>query len=105
MPDNIHRGRIQAQGNGVEKSENWSQDNPLTSKDALILLENLKSRLSEREFEERKYGLKKAKALIQNASENGGIDAVRKLSYLTPKTKETRINIEVLGGTAFIKNN
>jgi hypothetical protein len=38
MPDNIHRGRIQAQGNGVEKSENWSQDNPLTSVDGLELL-------------------------------------------------------------------
>jgi hypothetical protein len=41
MPNNIHRGRIQAQGNGVEKSENWSQDDPLTATQGLTLLNDL----------------------------------------------------------------
>ncbi len=105
MPDNIHRGRIQAQGNSVEKSENWSQDNPLTSTNGLELLGDLKLQLSKREIEEREYGLYKAKAFIETAAENGGVDAPMKKSFKTPKTKDIRIDIEVLGGTAFVKNN
>lgn len=105
MPDNIHRGRIQAQGNGVEKSENWSQDNPLTSVHGLELLNDLKLQLTKQEIEERAYGLTKAKSFIEVASENGGVNALIKKSFRTPKTKDTRIDIEVLGGTAFVKNN
>ena len=33
-----HRGRIQAQGGGLEKSESWSQDKPLSAKQGLSLL-------------------------------------------------------------------
>ena len=33
-----HRGRIQAQGDCTEKSESWSQDEPLSKKDGLSLL-------------------------------------------------------------------
>ncbi|MGK0366830.1 MAG: hypothetical protein ACI85O_003907 [Saprospiraceae bacterium] len=37
-----HRGRVQAQGGGLEKSESWSQDEPLSKEDGLSLLEKLK---------------------------------------------------------------
>ncbi|WP_373548052.1 hypothetical protein [Haliscomenobacter sp.] len=37
-----HRGRMQAQGNGLEKSVSWSQDEPLTRTQAKGLLQRLK---------------------------------------------------------------
>ena len=37
-----HRGRIQAQGNGVEKSVTWSQDEPLSREQGKTLLQQLK---------------------------------------------------------------
>lgn len=40
-----HRGRIQAQGGGLEKSESWAQDEPLTVEDALDILNRLKEKL------------------------------------------------------------
>lgn len=45
-----HRGRIQAQGNGLELSESWSQDEPLTKEKGLDLLERLKLRLNKKFF-------------------------------------------------------
>jgi len=41
-PQNAHRGRIQAQGSGVEKSESWAKDEPLTYEEGLALIEELK---------------------------------------------------------------
>ena len=103
MPNNIHRGRIQAQGNGVEKSENWSQDDPLTAIQGLTLLNDLSQQLTKQELEDREYGLRKAEIFIENAAENGGVNTLMKKTFKTPKTKDTRIDIEVLGGTAFIQ--
>ncbi|MBK7874125.1 MAG: hypothetical protein IPJ74_27490 [Saprospiraceae bacterium] len=42
-----HRGRIQAQGNGTEKSVSWSQDEPLTKAKGLSLLDDLEKQLTE----------------------------------------------------------
>ena len=79
-----HRGRIQAQGEGLEKSVSWAQDEPLTKK----------------ELDRRKKPLEDAKRYIQNVK--GGADAVKKKTFRNRKTKDTRIDIEILGGTAFI---
>lgn len=48
-----HRGRIQAQGNGVEKSVTWSQDEPLSREQGKTLLQQLKGQLSAKEHAER----------------------------------------------------
>lgn len=100
MAKNNHRGRIQAQGNGLEKSESWSKDEPLTKQDGLGLLNKLWSKLSKKEKKERIKQYEDAKRYIENVK--GGVDATVKKTFRNRKTKDTRIDIEILAGTAFI---
>ncbi|MEM1214778.1 MAG: hypothetical protein AAGJ82_03790 [Bacteroidota bacterium] len=95
-----HRGRIQAQGDGLEKSESWSQDNPLTKEEGLSLLEQLWSSLTKKEKEVRRKPYKDAKRYIENI--DGGIDAIKKKTFRNRKTRSVRIDIEVLAGSAFL---
>lgn len=100
-----HRGRIQAQGgeNDLESSQSWSQEKPLSQKDGLRLLENLKNQIPEEEVKKREYAFKKAQEFIEEAAENGGVDSsIRNISFLEPGTKDTRVDIEVKSGIAFI---
>lgn len=94
-----HRGRIQAQGEDLEESVTWSQDEPLSKKDGLELLESLKSKLSKHDLEVREKEFAKAKRFIQNVQ--GGEDTPSSQSFLNRKTKKERVDIEVWSGTAF----
>ncbi|MFN7119279.1 MAG: hypothetical protein ACK4TA_20940 [Saprospiraceae bacterium] len=94
-----HRGRIQAQGGGTEKSVSWAQDEPLTKADGLQLLSDLKEQLTEKELKLREKQLKDAERYINNAN---GIDAVKSKTFLNMKEKDIRIDIEINGGTAFV---
>ncbi len=95
-----HRGRIQAQGDGVEKSVSWAQDEPLSKEDGLSLLAKLRAMLSKSELKAREKQLEKAKRYIEGVE--GGADAVKKKTFLNRKTKDTRIDVEILSGTAFL---
>lgn len=95
-----HRGRIQAQGGGTEKSESWSQDEPLSKKDGLNLLGILKSRMNKKELELRERQFDDAERYIENVE--GGLDALKKKTFRNRKTKDVRVDIEILSGTAFI---
>lgn len=95
-----HRGRIQAQGEGVEKSVSWAQDEPLTKAEGLSLLDRLKKLLTKKEFERRERPFEDAKRYIQQV--DGGADAVKKKSFRNRKSKDARVDIEILGGTAFV---
>lgn len=95
-----HRGRIQAQGGGTEKSENWSQDEPLSKTEGLNLLNKLWKNLTKEERATRQKQYEDARRYIENV--DGGIDAVKKKTFRNRKTKDVRIDIEVLAGTAFL---
>lgn len=95
-----HRGRIQAQGGDTEKSVSWSQDEPLSKADGLNLLNDLESQLTEKERKEREKQLADAQRFIENAQ--GGINAVKKKPFYSTKGGDIRIDVEVLGGIAFI---
>lgn len=95
-----HRGRIQAQGGGTEKSESWAQDEPLSKKDGLSLLATLKSRMTKKELALRERQFDDAKRYIENVE--GGVDATKKKTFRNRKTKDVRVDIEVLAGTAFL---
>lgn len=97
-----HRGRIQAQGDGLEASENWSQDEPLSAQDGLRLLEKLRSKIPEKEAKTREKEFEKAADLIRRAGENGGIDAKFSQTFKTKGTNHVRVDIEILGGRAFV---
>lgn len=96
-----HRGRIQAQGGGLEASESWSQDKPLTADKGRSLLQRLKAKLSRKERRERKQHLKKAEDLIDRAETSGGLHAHFSKSFQDDES-DIRVDVEVLGGTAFI---
>jgi len=100
----IHRGRFQAQGNGLEESESWAQDKPLSISSALSLLRRLIAKLNPSDYTRRKKEFKKAEKFVENASENGGIFAVMKKTFKVKGSKDERVDIEVLGGKAFVKN-
>ena len=95
-----HRGRIQAQGEGLEKSVSWSQDEPLSKKEGLNLLERLKRMLTTKEYERREKQFEEARRYIQNVE--GGADAVKKKTFRNRKSKDARVDIEILSGTAFV---
>ena len=95
-----HRGRIQAQGGGTEKSESWSQDEPLSKADGLSLLGKLWNKLTKKERAAREKQYEDAKRYIENIK--GGVDAVKKKTFRNRKTKDVRIDIEILAGTAFL---
>lgn len=100
MAEKKHRGRIQAQGDDLEESVNWAQDEPLTKQQGLELLSELKNKLSEKEFKKRAAQFEEAERYIQQAE--GGMDAVKKKTFRNRKTKDVRVDIEILAGTAFI---
>jgi hypothetical protein len=98
-----HRGRIQAQGGGVEESESWAKDEPLTLEEGLEYLETLKNKLSKTDYEQRAKEFEKAEKFIRQAGENGGVDAQVSKTFKVKGTRDVRIDIEVISGTAFVK--
>lgn len=98
-----HRGKIQAQGGNLEESEAWAQDRPLTLNEGLTLLDKLKAKLPNKELLLRQTAFDKAKEFIEQAGENGGIDA--QVSKTFRVTRDIRVDIEVIKGTAFLRIN
>ena len=95
-----NRGRIQAQGEKLEASEAWSQEEPLTKNEGLVKLDSLKNKIPKKEAKIREKAFKKAKRFI----ENGPYQVVdRKISktYMVPNTEHERVDIEIQKGTAF----
>ncbi|MDX1666929.1 MAG: hypothetical protein R3350_06860 [Saprospiraceae bacterium] len=100
MAKKKHRGRFQAQGGGLEESETWSQDEPLSKEEGFSLLDRLKEKLHSKDRELRKRQFEDAKRFIKGAK--GGIDAPERKSFRNRKTKDIRVDIEVWSGRAFI---
>lgn len=101
MAKRKHRGRIQAQGGGLEASESWAQDKPLKAKKGLSLLKKLKEKIPAKEAEKRAKEFDKAADLIERLEDGGGVDAHFSKSF-RKKGSDVRVDIEVLGGRAFV---
>ncbi|MEK4425957.1 RHS repeat domain-containing protein [Solibacillus sp. FSL K6-1523] len=99
---NTHRGRIQAQGVKLEESISWSQNHPPTVSEALEMLDELESKLSNKDKRLRKNELDKARKYITNGGKIGGIDASLSKTFLVKGTAHERIDIEVIKGKAFV---
>jgi len=98
-----HRGRIQAQGGGLEASERWRQSEPLSKEKALALLTRLRSRLSPSEQTAREWLFEAAKCLIETAE--GSIDAPVRKSFNDPYDSKLRLDVEVWSGAALVLTN
>jgi hypothetical protein len=96
-----NRGRIQAQGDGVEKSVPWDQDCPPTVSDGYNMADALEAMLSKKEAAVRQYGFQRLRRLIGNAGPTG-ISATVMITWQTPQTKDTRVDLEIRAGKAFV---
>ena len=98
----MNRGRIQAQGGGVEKSATWATDSDVTKSIGIERVNNLESQLTPAERNVRTVAIQKSKVRINSASPNG-VSALMKKSYFDDKRdKKVRVDIEVNAGIAFI---
>lgn len=97
-----HRGRIQAQGGGTEKSVAWTSADPPTVAEMLAMCDQLEASLSKTELKDRQKGLEKLRRFIHTASQCGGIDAPCPKSWRKPGSRDIRIDLEVISGRAAV---
>ena len=97
-----HRGRLQAQGPGTEKSVLWNMDSAPTKKEMLALLEQLWALLTDAEREERNTCYEAAKSYFARGPSQG-IDAPFSITFRNRKLRRgVRIDLEIRAGTAGI---
>lgn len=96
-----NRGRIQAQGEALEKSESWSTNQPFNKISGSTLLTSLKSKLNKHDLNLRKNEFDKAQNYINNAPKATGVSAQISKTFRVKDTRSERVDIEVRRGTAF----
>jgi hypothetical protein len=94
-----NRGRFQAQGRILEESESWAQDESIYHCEGKVLITNLKTKLSPRDFEIRKLAFKQCEEYVDRANKNGGVSGFFTKSF--PKNFKERVDLEVHRGVAF----
>ncbi len=99
-----HRGRLQAQGGGVEESESWAQDNPLLLSEGHQKLNALHDKLQPAEQRHRLEAFAEARAYIERIADAGGARPGTKKSFpLRPRRDHRRVDVEVHKGLAFVR--
>ncbi len=98
----MHRGRIQAQGDGLDESEAWSQDTPISHIDGCNKKLALKKKLSPKELRVRAGAFDKARAFIDSSHVAGGVSAQVSKTYMVKGEREKRVDLEVRAGVAFV---
>jgi hypothetical protein len=102
LQEAAHRGRIQAQGGGTEKSEAWSRDEPPTESGMNALCDSLEKQLTPRERQDRERPLASLRRFIHLAASAGGVIAPVSKSFMKPGSKDIRIDLEVIKGQACV---
>jgi hypothetical protein len=96
-----NRGRFQAQGDNVEKSEAWAQADSLKKTPANSLLNSLTAQLTHRELEVRDIALQKARAFVDDAPTEGyNLVLIKKFNNPGVR-KSIRVDVEIRNGCAF----
>lgn len=96
-----HRGRVQAQGGGTQRSVSWAQSAAPTEADGHRMLDELYKQLTTREQNEREDSFRLAHNFVDSAADNGGVDAPVSKSF--PRRRTIRVDIEVHAGKAFVR--
>jgi hypothetical protein len=105
-----HRGRLQVQGDDMEKEHSapWSLREPHKADQALIDLTALEKECRPNELKVRQLAFAQARRFIKNARDGGGVCAPVSESYQKPDCarpkgyESSRVDIEVKVGRAFV---
>src|SRR5713226_9134697 len=103
-PD-AHRGRVQAQGADMQRTESepWARSTPPKVSEVLDFLDTVWGRLSKAEQRDRAECYRKVRQLIQNRQTVGPIDAPFIKSFTNRKMRGgIRLDVEVLTGQACV---
>jgi hypothetical protein len=98
----IHRGRVQAQGGGTEKSEPWAQASPPTLSEIMRLIERLEAQLTPKEKKIREKGFAQLRRAVESAAKAGGFWPQRSRSFPKPPTGDIRVDLEIITGRAAV---
>jgi hypothetical protein len=100
-----HRGRVQAQGGGIEESEAWARDQPLPAPEGHTFLDTLRDKLSPSEQAMRVEAFAESHVFIDVAAAAGGAGAGTCKSFpRRPRKDQRRVDIVVIKGLAFVPN-
>jgi hypothetical protein len=97
-----HRGRVQAQGGGVEESVPWAQPRPPTARDGHRMLTDLHAKLAPSEQRHRESAFEQARQFADITAQSGGTGPTKKSFPLKPRPDHRRVDIEVHKGLAFV---
>lgn len=99
----MNRGRFQAQGDRLEKSTPWAQEDIPTKLDGYSFLDDLKGQLTPSELSVRVSCFEKAKNWVNEAPRQGYVVVTPiKTSFQPyPPIKDIRVDGELYSGTAF----
>lgn len=100
--ESLHRGRLQAQGGGTERSEAWVQRKPPNESQMLRNCELLEQQLTPIEARDRVEPLQRLRNYIRNAARRGGVNAPLKKSFLKRGSPDIRVDLEVIKGMACV---
>jgi len=98
-----NRGRFQAQGGGIEKSEPWATNNTIYKQNGIALINNLEIQLTPAELNARNIAIQKARNFV-NACPSDGVPPVKKSYSNNLQNRSIRIDVEVNAGIAFVNN-
>lgn len=98
----IHRGRIQAQGGGLEESESWARATPPTFSDIMGLIDRLEARLTPKDRRIREKGFAQLRRAVEQATGAGGLWARCIRSFPQPLLGQIRVDLEVITGRACV---
>jgi RHS repeat-associated protein len=98
-----NRGRIQAQGSGLEDSESWARPTPPTASEGAAMLDALWGRLTRRQQEIRSQAYQVLRKFILSRPPVG-LPAGYSNRWANPgeDPKVARLDLEVLAGSAFL---
>ena len=96
-----HRGRVQAQGGGTEKSVSWAQEDPPAVSDLFRMLDELEALLTASEKRAREEAFRQARRFVENVP-RPGLAAGTKKSFPRNNRGSIRADIEVQAGLACV---
>lgn len=99
----LHRGRVQAQGGGVEESEAWAQSDVPNKSDGYCMTVSLKRKLRKKDLKKRERSFKKLDKFIGNAP-SAGYDYSSQSYTPFPPQGDVRVDVEIKKGKAFKDN-